>query len=116
MTEYLLQGRVPLYDLLEGTIKEINDNEGNPFEVISSKDFFKILEKIGIKMEENEHQNLKAFLSISSENDEYLALLSLKSAIEELATNKELNQKARKYYEEIQGEIGESSINVEYFK
>ena len=109
LTEYLLQGKIHLYNLFEGFIKEIKDEEGNSYEVISSLDFFKILEKIGIKMEEKEYQNLRDFLSISTENNEFLAISSIKLSIEELASNTELNEKARKFYEEIQGELGESS-------
>ena len=63
-----------------------------------------ISKTIGIKLEEDTHENLVNFLSISPQNKEYLSLEKIKLSIDEFLINNELNQKALKYYSKLENE------------
>ena len=105
LTDYLLKAKVPLYSLLQSKIFSIKDTTTNKnIELIKSKDFFGILCEIGINLDDSEYQNLNEFLAFKPGDNQQLSIIKLKKAIEEIATNEELNNLARNCYLELLGD------------
>lgn len=107
LTEYLIQAKIPLYQLLGNGIYKIGvktKNRQKSVDIINSQDFFAVLEKIGVKLEENEHDNLKDFLCLDPKDNAKLYVKKIKKTIEEFAFNEELRTFARKCYAELADE------------
>jgi len=104
LTEYLLKAKVPLYALLQNKIFSLTDSSNKKVELIKSQDLFEILCGIGINLDNSEYLNLNELLAYKPENNKLdLSILKLKKAIEEIATNEELNNLARNCYLELLG-------------
>ena len=104
LTEYLIQAKVPLYQLLGNAIYKQGVKtkaRQKSVDLINSKDFFAVLEQIGVKLEEDEHENLKDFLCLDPKFKDKLYVKKIKKAIEEFAFNEELRSFARKCYAEL---------------
>lgn len=84
------------------------DNEQATVDLINSEDFFKVLEKVGIMVEESEHNSLNAFLCIDPEFPDKFLVNKLKQALEEFKLNEELRAKVFKYYQEM---VEEHEVN-----
>ena len=104
LTELIKQEKIEFNKLVKDKIETIDDPQLGNILAISSKNFFTFLETIGIKLEEDTHENLVNFLSISPQNKEYLTLEKIKLSIDEFLINNELNQKALKYYSKLENE------------
>ncbi len=104
LTEYLINAKVPLYDLFGEAIYkqpvQVDDNELE-VDIINSEEFFKVLNKIGINTEEKEHDNLKSFLCIDPSYLDKFSVDKLKAAIEEFAMNEDLRKRAQDCYQEL---------------
>lgn len=77
------------------------DEEELEIDIINSKDFFETINGIGIETEEEQHENLKAFLCLDPSYADKFSLDKLKMAIEEFKTNEELRECAKQYYQEL---------------
>lgn len=104
LTEYLIRAKKPLYDLFGEVIFKQTvqiDNKQLQLDLINSADFFSTLKKIGINIEEKEHENLKIFLCLDSSYPDKLLVDKIKKSIEEFATNDELRTYAQQCYQEL---------------
>ncbi len=104
LTEYLIKTKMPLYDLFaEAIYQQVvkTKSKQKTVELINSSDFFGILCKIGIKMEENEHENLKKFLCLDPHYMDKVYVKKLKAAVEEFAFNEELRAIAQNCYKAL---------------
>ena len=104
LSEYLSKEKCSINDVFGESIYkqpiQIDDEELD-IEIINSGDFFKKINDIGIETEESQHDNLKAFLCIDAEYSDMFSIDKLKTVLEQFKTNKELRDKARKYYQEL---------------
>jgi len=101
LTEYMMSSKVAFYSLFENYIYKQDvevEDEQMTVDLINSNDFFKVMEEIGIGLNENEHENLKLFLCIDPEYPNKLMANKLKKAIEEFAVNEDLREKAYDHY------------------
>lgn len=104
LTEYLIREKVPLYDLFGEAVfkQEIQvDNKQIQLDLIESKDFFAVMNGIGVNTDEKEHENLKAFLCLDPSYPDKLLLEKIKRAIQEFAENEGLRAKAQQCYQEL---------------
>eukprot|EP01022_Parablepharisma_sp_SALTPOND_P008811 TRINITY_DN136_c0_g4_i1.p3 TRINITY_DN136_c0_g4~~TRINITY_DN136_c0_g4_i1.p3 ORF type:complete len:761 (-),score=136.43 TRINITY_DN136_c0_g4_i1:30204-32486(-) len=104
VTEYLIKTKMPLYDLFADVIYQQvvkTKSKQKTVELVNSTDFFAVLCKIGIKMEETEHENLKKFLCLDPRYLDKIYIKKLKAAINEFATNEELREAAQNCYKEL---------------
>eukprot|EP00826_Nyctotherus_ovalis_P019826 TRINITY_DN16161_c0_g1_i1.p1 TRINITY_DN16161_c0_g1~~TRINITY_DN16161_c0_g1_i1.p1 ORF type:complete len:266 (-),score=87.80 TRINITY_DN16161_c0_g1_i1:156-953(-) len=105
LTEYLIKSDTPLYDLFGSAIYKLpvkTKTKVKNIEVIDSANFFKILADIGIQIEENEHEELKKFLSLNVNHyPNKVSVKKLKDSIEQFAFNEDLIKKAHEYYEAL---------------
>lgn len=109
LVEYMLESKNSLENIFSQYIYKQDieiDDEQTTIDLIDSGNFFKVLDKIGISMEDKEHENLKDFLCIDKEYSDKLVVNKLKKALEEFETNEELRKKAFKYYQELAEENG----------
>lgn len=107
LAEYLAKEGITVNELFGNVITKQqvkSKNKEKNVELISSKDFFSILEGIGIKMEENEHDNLKQFLCLDQSNIDQISLKKLIKTVEQFQTNEELRKHAQKCYEDLVNE------------
>ena len=107
LSEYLSKSQVSLADLFGNVIfKQTlqSKSKQKQVELIKSSDFFGILNEIGIKTEEKEHDNLKQFLCVSGHAKDKIWVKKLKLAVEDFATNEELRDFAHKCYDALAGE------------
>jgi len=104
LTEYMIKTKVSVQDLFGKSITFKDIGKGRKVEVLESIEFFKLLAKIGINIEEKEHQNLKTFLCYDNKDLEKFSTEKLMAAIEEFGTNEELREFAHKCYEELVNE------------
>jgi len=91
------------------------DSQRGSVELIESKDFFKLIESIGITLEEKEHENLKEFLSIDLSYKDKLSVSKIEKAVKEFLSNESLQKKAVKCYEKMAKAFGEESLH-DYYK
>lgn len=77
------------------------DEEELEIDIVNSKDFFETINGIGIETEEEQHENLKAFLCLDPSYSDKFSLDKLRMAIEEFRTNEELRECAKQYYQEL---------------
>eukprot|EP00826_Nyctotherus_ovalis_P027436 TRINITY_DN2144_c0_g1_i6.p1 TRINITY_DN2144_c0_g1~~TRINITY_DN2144_c0_g1_i6.p1 ORF type:complete len:332 (+),score=92.46 TRINITY_DN2144_c0_g1_i6:107-1102(+) len=96
LAEYLIKADISMCDLFDSYIYTRAAEEG---EVLHSGDFFKVLCEIGIKTDEDEHENLKSFLVLPSSDS--LSVDKLTDALTQFATNKDLRAVAHEYYMEM---------------
>ena len=96
LSEHLVRNKLDLQDLLGNKVR----TQGS-LKVINSKDFFEIVEKIGVGLEDKEHVKLKELLSIDLANKNTLSLVKLKQLVEEFMKNEQLQDRAIKCYEEM---------------
>eukprot|EP00826_Nyctotherus_ovalis_P063559 TRINITY_DN9323_c0_g3_i1.p1 TRINITY_DN9323_c0_g3~~TRINITY_DN9323_c0_g3_i1.p1 ORF type:complete len:302 (+),score=122.05 TRINITY_DN9323_c0_g3_i1:24-908(+) len=111
LTEYMSNSKITFHDLFSDSIykQEIQvDTEQLEIDLINSESFFNVLNSIGIKMEKQEHENLKAFLCIDPEYPNKLVVKKLKRTIEEFSNNKELRDYAYSCYQELADDEDES--------
>jgi len=107
LAEYIVSAKIVFYKLFADCIYQQDveiDGHDIKIDLINSRDFFNILNKIGITIQDGEHKNLKEFLCIDPEYPGKLVVKKLKKAIEEFATNEELRNKAYKHYKELDNE------------
>jgi len=112
LTEYLIKAKMPLYDLFADVIYQQvvkTKSKQKTVELINSSDFFEVLCKIGIKMEESEHENLKKFLCVDPHYVDRIYVKKLKTAIEEFAFNEELRGIAQNCYKSLIEEEGQDA-------
>lgn len=75
------------------------DSHRGTAELIDSKDFFQLVEDIGITFEDKEHDNLKEFLAIDASYKDKLSVPKIERAVNEFIANESLQRKAVKHYE-----------------
>ena len=115
LTEYITSSKVALYNLFGDYIYQQDvevDDQPLKIELINSEDFFDVMAKIGIGMDEKEHENLKEFLCIDQEYSDKLMVKKVKKAIEEFAVNDKLRSKAYGYYKELAENIESEGDNI----
>jgi len=114
LTEYLIKSNTPLYDLFGDAIYKLpvkTKAKVKNIEVIDSSSFFEVLAKIGIQIEENEHEELKKFLSLNVNHyPDKISIKKLKDSIEQFAFNEKLIKKAHEYYDALLEEEGNPTI------
>lgn len=106
LAEFILKEQIPLLDLFESVVfkKTIKKNSRQKeVELIKSSDFFEVLSQVGIKTEENEHENLKQFLCLNSKENDLIWVKKLTLAVQEFSFNEELREIAHKCYEAFVG-------------
>lgn len=111
LTEYMNNSKITFHDLFSDSIyrQEIQvDTEQLEIDLINSESFFNVLNSIGISMEKQEHENLKAFLCIDPEYPNKLVVKKLKRTVEEFSSNKELRDHAYNCYQELANDEDES--------
>ena len=104
LTEYMNNSKITFHDLFADHIykQEVQIDSGQlEIDIINSEDFFEVLNKIGISMENKEHDNLKAFLYIDPEYPNKLVVKKLKKTIEEFGSSDELRNYAYTCYKEF---------------
>lgn len=114
LTEYLIKEKISLYEMFGPKIyKQVVQTKTTKrtVELISSKDFFEMLQQVGVKIEEGEHENLKDFLCIDAGYRDKFAVNKLKKTVEEFAFNDELRARAQKYYQELSDNLADASAN-----
>eukprot|EP00826_Nyctotherus_ovalis_P021717 TRINITY_DN17062_c0_g1_i6.p1 TRINITY_DN17062_c0_g1~~TRINITY_DN17062_c0_g1_i6.p1 ORF type:complete len:578 (+),score=184.45 TRINITY_DN17062_c0_g1_i6:506-2239(+) len=114
LTEYILNSKITLYDIFGNCIytQDVEtDGKELRVELINSREFFNTLSKIGISIQNGEHENLKDFLCIDPEYPNKLVIRRLKKTIEEFALNSDLRSKAYKHYQELADEESDEEIN-----
>ena len=100
LSEYLSKIDISLQDFLGEKIqKQAIKNKSE--EIITTADFFEILEEIGMAVEENQHENLQEFLCVDSTHKNKLAISKIKTTLDEFNKNKKLKEKAFEYYKEL---------------
>ena len=107
LTEYMIKSQVSLQDLFGKAIfvqEVINENEKVQVEFLESTEFFAVLARIGINIEEKEHENLKHFLCYSESAPNKFCVEKLAIAVEEFGNNEELRGVAHKCYEQLVNE------------
>lgn len=108
LTEYLIKSDTPLYDLFGSAIYKLpvkTKTKVKNIEVMDSANFFQVLATIGIEIEENEHEELKKFLSLNANHyPDKISVKKLKDSIEQFAFNEELIRKAHECYEALMEE------------
>jgi len=113
LTEYLLKSNTPLYTVFDekiyNHIVRFESGETANVEIISSNDFFQVLNEIGINTSVNEHENLREFLSLGPDHTKIISVSKLKKAIGIFATDKKLREQAHKYCMEF---LGKSELNA----
>eukprot|EP00826_Nyctotherus_ovalis_P015584 TRINITY_DN14442_c0_g1_i1.p1 TRINITY_DN14442_c0_g1~~TRINITY_DN14442_c0_g1_i1.p1 ORF type:complete len:415 (+),score=115.81 TRINITY_DN14442_c0_g1_i1:48-1247(+) len=112
LTEYLVKENIPLYDLFDDYIcaVAVTDTEGmtKTLEVIEVKGFLKVMQEIGIKVEDGWYGNLQELLAADNHKDK-INLDKLKDCIKKFATDEQLREKAHKHYMKLQSEIKSQS-------
>eukprot|EP00826_Nyctotherus_ovalis_P015908 TRINITY_DN14563_c0_g1_i6.p1 TRINITY_DN14563_c0_g1~~TRINITY_DN14563_c0_g1_i6.p1 ORF type:complete len:240 (-),score=88.34 TRINITY_DN14563_c0_g1_i6:103-822(-) len=104
LAEYLAKSEMSLHELFAGAVyKQLIRAKAKEkkVELINSADFFSILCRIGIKLEDTEHGNLKDFLCLDRNHRDKLYLKKIKRTLDEFATNEELREEAKNYYKEL---------------
>eukprot|EP01022_Parablepharisma_sp_SALTPOND_P036134 TRINITY_DN977_c0_g1_i1.p4 TRINITY_DN977_c0_g1~~TRINITY_DN977_c0_g1_i1.p4 ORF type:complete len:416 (-),score=80.46 TRINITY_DN977_c0_g1_i1:5871-7118(-) len=105
LTEYLIKANIPLYDLFDSYVYNqpvaFPDGSQKSLEVIDSPNFFKVMHEIGIKTDDNEHENLQSFLALAPENTDKISVDRLKEGIEAFATDEKLRGEAHQCYMEL---------------
>ena len=102
LSEYITNRKTSVHELFGSAIK-LQDNE----EIIDCSDFFEIVAKIGIIMEEEGRENLKKYIC----TDNKLLISKLKSEIDEYSTNEELREMVKEHYNKlIEGESRLSEV------
>lgn len=106
LAEYMIKSQTTLQDLFSKAVYNQTGEKDSKTEteLLDSKDFFAVLAKIGINIEEREHQNLKKFLCHDSREPDRFSVDKLAAAIEEFGSNDELREVAHKCYEELVSE------------
>ena len=113
LAEYLIQAKIPLYELFGKAIYTqtvTTKTKQRTVELIDSHEFFIILREIGISLEDAEHENLKAFLCLDPKYKDKLYVKKIKKAIEEFAFNEELRTFARNCYKDLGIDEEEESV------
>lgn len=80
-------------------------------DILSSKDFFRLLAERGIRKKDTEHENLRQFLMLSPAFKDLLVLKSIKRTLEQMAENEEFMDAIRE--DLIQAEDGEQDYEHE---
>eukprot|EP00826_Nyctotherus_ovalis_P043446 TRINITY_DN4578_c0_g1_i1.p1 TRINITY_DN4578_c0_g1~~TRINITY_DN4578_c0_g1_i1.p1 ORF type:complete len:673 (+),score=254.13 TRINITY_DN4578_c0_g1_i1:637-2655(+) len=104
LSEYLNNTNSSLEKVFENVVYKQPvqiDEEELEIDIINSKDFFETINGIGIETEEEQHENLKAFLCLDPSYSDKFSLDKLKMAIEEFKTNEDLRECAKQYYQEL---------------
>jgi len=108
LTDHLIASDVPIYDLLENCIytQAVSGPNGTQREIeaIDAEGFFEVLQKMGIELETDKHENLQRFLAIVPEDIEKLSLDKLAEAMRIFATDEKLREEANKHYAEVLNE------------
>jgi len=99
--EFANSERLSIYQLIEHMIEKKKNEKGKETFVISTKNFFDILNQIGIEAKETDSENLIRFLSLDAKNKNYLEVRKIKNSIEELMNDEHLFQTAKQCYEEL---------------
>eukprot|EP00347_Sterkiella_histriomuscorum_P007882 403347201 len=89
----LMELNISLYDFFDGAIYEQlvkTKTKQNMVELISSKDFFRILEQRGVRKRQIQHENLQKFLSLDPNYPQLLMLKKIAKSLDEMAKNEEL--------------------------
>ena len=104
LAEYLKKNGITSENLFgRVTYKQKIDVDGKQFHIdlISSKDFFEVLNSIGIYAEEESHKNLKAFLALDPSYTDKILAKKLKKRIDEFTYNGELRIYSQNCYQEL---------------
>lgn len=64
-------------------------------DILTSKDFFRLLAERGIRKKDTEHENLREFLMLSPQFKDLLVLKNIKRALEQMAENEEFMEAIR---------------------
>jgi len=104
LAEYLPRAEISISELFANvTYQQLVKTKGKEkkVELINSADFFSLLCKIGINLEDTEHENLKDFLCLDKKHRDKLYLKKLKRTVNEFMTNDELRKEAKDYYNQL---------------
>ena len=104
LTEYLSNTNSSLEKVFENVAYKQPvqiDDEELEIDIVNSKEFFETINGIGIETEEDQHDNLKAFLCLDPNYSDKFSLDKLRMTIEEFKTNEELRECAKQYYQEL---------------
>jgi hypothetical protein len=104
LTEYLSNTNSSLEKVFESVAYKQPvqiDDEELEIDIVNSKDFFETINGIGIETEEDQHDNLKAFLCLDPSYSDKFSLDKLRMAVEEFKNNEEVRECAKQYYQEL---------------
>ena len=99
--DFLNTENISVYQLMGHMIEKRQSNFGKDTDIISTKNFFKILHKIGIEVTEANNENLIKFLSFDEMDKNYLEVKKIKNAVEGLVKDDRLYVFARKCYDAL---------------
>eukprot|EP01022_Parablepharisma_sp_SALTPOND_P000636 TRINITY_DN1035_c0_g1_i1.p1 TRINITY_DN1035_c0_g1~~TRINITY_DN1035_c0_g1_i1.p1 ORF type:complete len:1060 (+),score=190.11 TRINITY_DN1035_c0_g1_i1:97-3180(+) len=107
LAEYLHKENINVQDVFAGkTCKKSvkTKTKRKEIEILQSEDFFKVLHEIGIKTEDEEHENLKAFLQLDPNYPDKIHMRKLVKAVKVFSENEEVRDYARECYQELVSE------------
>ena len=99
LTKHIDKNDISIYQLFKGFIRDIDCNE-NIIEVINTKDFFNIMNKIEIMNNSEPYGNLEKFLKLNENSDE-LDFDKIKKLLQIIDNDDELKETIQKKYKDL---------------
>ena len=111
---YLLENNMTTAQFFQSVTYQQNvksKTKSQMLDILTSKDFFRLLAERGIRKKDSEHDNLRQFLMLSPAFKDLLVLKSIKRTLEQMAENEEFMEAIRE--DLMQGEDGEQIEDYE---
>ncbi len=108
LAEFLKKQSTTVQDLFGDSVykQEVKTEEGkeDSLDLVNSADFFRILNEIGIKTEDSEHENLRLFLCVDPSYPDKLRVDRLTESLQQFSADSDLRRYANECYEELVSE------------
>lgn len=111
---YLLENNMTTAQFFQSVTYQQNvksKTKSQMLDILTSKDFFRLLAERGIRKKDSEHDNLRQFLMLSPAFKDLLVLKSIKRTLEQMAENEEFMEAIRE--DLMQAEDGEQIEDYE---
>ena len=95
---YLLENNMTTAQFFQSVTYQQNvksKTKSQMLDILSSKDFFRLLAERGIRKKDTEHENLRDFLMLSPQFKDLLVLKNIKHTLEQMAENEEFMEAIR---------------------